>query len=239
MQENLLRNPLTLMKRYWWMILLFVFIGNLIVWNKYRNNIPLFDYVIKLRVKGQFYDKAKEFSSVINDTLNWKSKNIFNLDSSHLSRLANIRTDSYRNEDIYIFEFILGFIDTTGCSVTIDSIDTYIKENSFLKQQYINRVAYIDDLLKDADRAIRSKQNSSDSLITLPGSLFDLKFKKYELMTYRENLIREYSIIVPPPSTANLSTIRTFRSHLVSTVLFFVFGIFVSIIIYQFRNKVR
>jgi hypothetical protein len=242
MNSNIMNNTAVFLKRYWWLLFLAVIAGNVMVWKKYKDAVPVYEQTLVVKVRGQYYDNSRRVFESISDPGNWKTKNIFNLEANELEKVKSISMNSYRNEDTYILEIRLNLLDSATVKPLTDSIVSYIHRDPFFKLQFYDRMESIDEVLNQSNKLIQQMSAmppsiNRDSALLQMQNLLELRFKRIEVLRYKEGQLRELELLEPSTKNIHFIPVSTFRMHLVFSILFFIIGFFLAVLIDQLRKK--
>src|SRR6185369_11918087 len=108
-----------------------------------------------------------------------------------------------------------------------------LTKTSQLKEKYFDRINNINLIITDINKATID-ENNKESLF----NAISLKTQQQMLLSNKDNLQRQFEINFPEPSHLTLTNNGgTGRYHVVATILFFIIGLFISIVIEQLFRK--
>jgi len=227
------KNATIFFKRYALIVLISVVVGNLIVWSNGSKSEEFFQYVIKVRSRVEYYDMVRTHFEKIAASLADSSKGSTTLKSAPI--------ESYRNEDFYYVEMKLRFNDTSHAAEVMDKVVALIKADGEMKAKYFDRLNNMDALLDEARALIGFLQNkidsgkSDDPLTRM--QLFQSKISLMNLMRDRNSFEQNVSIYFP--TSKEFTSVRTgnsMQTYLTATVLFFIIGLFLAVVVDRFKN---
>jgi|GEM_PF-4138830 len=221
----------TFFKRYVFIVLAVVLIGNLIAWKNQDKKENYYEYVIKVRARVDYYDLVRSrFLKIASDVL-----------EKYSGQLKSAPIESYRNENFYFIEMKLRFADTIPARSILTNTFERIRSDAELKEKYFSQLESYDKLAEESKALIREAANApgaqSSSDMMSRKSLFELRMKEADIPRYKIKL--EEKIQVYFPSFSELTFVEKQSSSgvfLTATILFFIIGLFIAVVIDRFRN---
>jgi hypothetical protein len=231
--NHFFQNATFFFKRYFIIVLVSIIIGNLIAWKNGEKSEHFYQYVIKVRSRIDYFDLVRSHFEKISKSISDSSSGTGNLKSAPI--------ESYRNEDFYFVEMKLRFADTSHATEVIDKVVSLIKADGEMKAKYFDRLENMDGLINDAKSLIRflsTKVDSSkggDALTRV--QLFQSKVSLQNLVRDRNSFEQNVSMYFPTSAEYNyVQTGNSMKTFITATVLFFIIGLFVAVVVDRFRN---
>ena len=227
------RNSAIFFKRYFVIVLACVLAGNFIAWMNGEKSEHFYQYVIKARSRVDYYDLVKSHFEKISQAISDSA--------SESSPLKAAPIESYRNEDFYYIELKLRFKDTASASPVIDQVIALIKSDSELKKRYFDRLENMSLLIEEAQHIIHELEKKLDTAKHDPSiirmQLFQSKVGVMNLTRDRDNFGQNVSIYFPTSKEFTaIKTGNTAKTYLTATILFFIIGLFIAVVVDRFRN---
>ena len=227
------QNATFFFKRYFIIVLVSVIIGNLIVWLNGDKSEHFYQYVIKVRSRVDHFDMVKthfeRISKAISDS------------SSESSHLKSAPIETYRNEDFYYVEMKLRFTDTAHAMEVMDHVVSLMKADGEMKAKYFDRLETMDELINEAKGIVQFLTDKVDSSKKEEGitrmQLFQSKVGLMNLVRDRNSFESNVSIYFPTSKEFTfVQTGNSMKTYLTATVLFFIIGLFIAVVVDRFRN---
>jgi len=227
------QNATFFFKRYFIIVVVSVIVGNLIAWKNGDKREHFYQYIIKVRSRVDYFDLVRshfeKISKAISDT------------ASGTGHLKSAPIESYRNEDFYFVEMKLRFTDTANATEVIDKVVALIKADGDMKAKYFDRLDNMDGLINDAKSLIRFLTNKVDSSkggdALTRVQLFQSKVSLANLVRDRNSFEQNVSIYFPTSQEYSyIQTGNSMKTFVTATILFFIIGLFVAVVVDRFRN---
>ena len=194
------------------------------VWNKTKNdNQPYYLLTQKIYCHAEFYDHLQSL------TTSWtKSSSQNSLTSSirknDLEKISFIKSNSYRNEDIYVFEIQFALTDSSiSKNITKACLDA-IENDQYFKSHFFSQSDIIDRLTKRIANADTTLLNSAEKI--------QISINYLNLIKNKEDLNRK--LVLPSEDLASIQYI--IPNHRKSYLIAIIFSIALGILI-QFTIK--
>ena len=222
------KDSLTFFKRYFFIVLAAVVIGNLIAWKNQEKKANYYQSVIKVRARIDYYDLVRVRMEKIAGKILEKK----------LPGLKNVPLESYRNENFYFIEMKLQFTDTSSAAAVITEATNLLQTDSELKEKYFDQLENYDNLIAESQQMVKEYGNDTDKMELMNKKiLFDLKLYANSQTRYKVDLEEKIQIYLPSVhEIVFVESVPSSQRYLSATVLFFIIGLFIAVVIDRFRN---
>ena len=217
-------------RRYVYVILVALVIGNLIAWKNLGSSEGYFQYVIKIRTRVDYYD-------LVRSNLEKTAALVL---AGEAGKLKAVPVESYRNENFYFIEMKLQFSDTSGAAGILSRTVRFLHDDPALKEKYFDLIENYDRLLATCRGLMRDAGNSVDpgaGDAAMRKSLFDLKLKEEGIIRHKIKTEEKIQVFFPSPGEMQIKGKSSpFSVFLTASALFFIIGLFAAVVIDRFRN---
>jgi hypothetical protein len=220
------RDALAFFKRYFLIVLAAVVVGNILAWKNQKKKENFFESVIKVRARMDYYDLVRtRLEKIAGEIVKANPK------------VKSVPIESYRNENFYFLEMKLRFADTSGAAAIVNDAISRIKADEEFQEKYFNLLSNYDRLMAECQEMIRS--NIADTAtrdLAFKKILFDLKLYVNAQARYKIDLEEKIQIYFPDAHEFTfVESAPSSRTYLSATVLFFIIGLFLAVVIDRFR----
>ena len=151
-------------RRNFFLLLIIIISGNLIIFFKNKDSKPHFETSIKIHSRTVYYDHLKDLCNRISDSTFYRSQNLLLLSEAENNSLHSIAIQSYRNEDLYVYELKLIYNDTINWKTIKQKLYDYLENKTELKEIYFLPAENILNLSKQiasAERALNGNDTTA------------------------------------------------------------------------------
>jgi len=210
------------MKRSWLIISLFIIAALAFVNFSHRNDKSYYLWTGKILSRADFYDRCKEVTDQWTKDEALK-KELLNSTTTTNSNLKFLKADSYRNEDIYVFEIKIGVEDTAGISSIAPLLEQRLTNDKVLEARFFGRLNQMRNLITFSDTTDKSNV-SVDALMMR-------EYIKFQTLANLENSQRMLSYTFPKNNEFVKIEQSNSRSYIFAIVLALVAGFFTIIVL--------
>jgi len=211
-----------IMKRSLLIISLFIIAALAYVNFSHRNDKSYYLWTGKILSRADFYDRCKEVTNQWTKDEALK-KELLKSTASTNSNLKFLKADSYRNEDIYVFEIKIGVEDTAGILSIAPLLQQRLTNDKVLEARFFGRLNQMRNLIAFSDTTDKSNV-SVDALIMR-------EYIKFQTLANLENSQRMLSYSFPSNSEFVKMEQNNSRSYIFGLVLALVAGFFTVIVL--------
>lgn len=222
------KDAIAFFKRYFLIVLVTVLAGNLIAWKNQGKKESYYQSVIKLRARIDYYDLVRARMESIAASLRDKK----------MPGVRNIPIESYRNENFYFIEMKLQFVDTAAASAVVQDAIHRLESDAELKEKYFDQLENYDKLIAESQQMVKDYGGDTGKMDLLNKKiLFDLKLYANSQVRYKVDLEEKIQVYFPPVHQFDfVESIPSSQQYLSATVLFFIIGLFIAVVVDRFRN---
>ncbi|CAN5676517.1 hypothetical protein BH11BAC1_BH11BAC1_19520 [soil metagenome] len=227
--NSFLHSTAFFFKRYIFIVLTSVVIGNLIAWKNGDTKDQFYQYVIKVRTRVDYYDLVRTRLEKIALGVTDKADH----------GIKKVPIESYRNENFYFIEMKLQYGDTVASSQSLAEVIGKIRSDAELKDKYFDLMETYDKLLVEDKLLINEFGSGSENVkeMGFKKSLFELKMYISTLQQGKIKLEEKIQIYFPAEHDYEfVETGNSSKTYLSATVLFFIIGLFIAAVVDRFRN---
>jgi len=211
-----------IMKRSWLIIPLFIIAALAFVNFSHRNDKSYYLWTGKILSRADFYDRCKEITQqwTKDETL---KKELVKSTFTPISNLKFFKADSYRNEDIYVFEIKIGVEDTVGIFPIAPLLEKRLTIDKVLEARFFGRLYQMRNLIAFSDTT--DKNNASVDALMMR------EYIKFQTLANLENSQRMLSYSFPSNSEFVKIEPNNSRSYIFALVLALLTGFFTIVVL--------
>ena len=236
--EGVVSFAINFLRRNLLLILFMVIIGNLLVYLSDRNEKPHYESAIKIHTRGIYYDHLRDLTNFLTDTSFYRNREKLGLTQDENNSLHSIISQSYRNEDLYVYELKLIFLDTNNWQGVKRKVYDYLENKTELKDIFFKRKENILSLNRQLTIA-ESNINFNDSSAGKEQMLksIDLRTKRNLNAYMNDMLIREIEVLPLDHDGLHFVQKSKIKSQLRASIIFFIIALFACVVREQFRKE--
>jgi hypothetical protein len=132
----------------------------------------------------------------------------------------------------------LQFTDTSSAAAVITEATNLLQTDSELKEKYFDQLENYDNLIAESQQMVKEYGNDTDKMELMNKKiLFDLKLYANSQTRYKVDLEEKIQIYLPSVhEIVFVESVPSSQRYLSATVLFFIIGLFIAVVIDRFRN---
>jgi hypothetical protein len=223
--QQIIHPAFYIIKKYYWLLLIFLIGGNALHYAATINNQAGYEYNVSAKTSAALYSSVNNvFKSVAE-----KNKSDFSIQT--------IESNSIRSENGYECNLIFQMADTNYLMTFVNEIKKQVESDSALIRNHFSLVSRYADFKSRYDKLL-SESQQSDSSLEVRTNLLDIEANlstlSLQILAIANRLTIDY------PAKKNFSYVNSKSSakgYLIATILFLLIGFSFSIVADQFRKK--